>query len=433
MSASEPRIAKEIFAKLLAQRCFTTPEEIKKLRTVRNGVPLKKVILPKIYFLTGQFRRLHDFFSEQTVFETKKALEYSIINFHGVDIKYGLGGIHASRNPGIYMSTNERLFISCDIRSCYTSLMIQNEWVPKHLSKAIFMEVINWFKNQRDSTPRENPEYQVFKDLMSSIYGLSLRDDNLLSDKAVGLAMAVNGQLLISQLIETILEKIPGSLLILANTDGFDMMIPRQYEDRYFNRCKDWEKQTKLVLAYEEYDRMFLKNVNNYLAISKEGKIKATGCFKWDDSDKKAAGSLSKNKSFLVVRKAVSAYFLKNIEPEDYLKTNRNIFDYCAGIQASDGWQFESDGVSSYPNVVRYFISIDGRENLSKWRHDGGQKIRIDSGYKITLYNEITEIDFASVNMDYYLEKIREEIAIVNNIPICSFTQMDLFGMPIAA
>ena len=79
------------------------------------------------------------------------------------------------------------------------------------------------------------------------------------------------------------------------------------------------------------YNHEFVKLFKNPHALLKveDGKyyhapVKCKGRFEFENLP------LHKNKSHLIVRKAIYHYFLNNVDPETFLKNNRNIMDYCS-------------------------------------------------------------------------------------------------------
>lgn len=57
-------------------------------------------------------------------------------------------------------------------------------------------------------------------------------------------------------------EEIPKCVPLIQNTDGLEMMIPRQYKERYLEICAEWEKTTNLQLEHDEYKKIILADVN---------------------------------------------------------------------------------------------------------------------------------------------------------------------------
>jgi hypothetical protein len=44
-------------------------------------------------------------------------------------------------------------------------------------------------------------------------------------------------------------------------------MIPEKDQEKYLEICKEWEKLTQLSLEHDQYQKMVIKDVNNYLAV----------------------------------------------------------------------------------------------------------------------------------------------------------------------
>jgi hypothetical protein len=152
--------------------------------------------------------------------------------------------------------------------------------------------------------------------------------------------ITVNGQLLLSKLAEMVSLAIPEAQPLMFNTDGFEMMIPNDKVDFYKSICSVWEHMTQLSLEHDQYSKMIIRDVNNYMAITKDGKVKCKGAFEWEDLSKKKVATFHKNKSFLIIPKAIYAFFVHGTKPEDFLDQNQNIFDYCGAVKAKAGWSF---------------------------------------------------------------------------------------------
>jgi hypothetical protein len=79
--------------------------------------------------------------------------------------------------------------------------------------------------------------------------------------------ITINGQLSLMMLYEMISEGIPESVPLMQNTDGVEFMIPEKDQEKYLEICKEWEKLTQLSLEHDQYQKMVIKDVNNYLAV----------------------------------------------------------------------------------------------------------------------------------------------------------------------
>jgi hypothetical protein len=168
---------------------------------------------------------------------------------------------------------------------------------------------------------------------------------------------------------------IPDAQPLMQNTDGLEFRIRRDQMPVFEQVCKDWEEMTSLQLEIDTYQKMVIADVNNYIAVyGKDKEPKCKGRFEWKDL------ALHKNKSFLVVSKALYEYFVNGVKPEDYLASNRNIFDYCGGVKIRGEWffvqRYVKDGVyteDKLQKLVRYYISDSGGQAVqmpSRWQGD---------------------------------------------------------------
>ena len=416
-SASEPRISKEIFLYFLSKKLNIPKKEIRNLRTFRDNVNIKNIILPSISFETPEFNSVHHWFKNLIV-NTKinndvveKGPKYSMIH-KGVKTDYGLGGLHGCIKSGIYESTDERIILSADVTSFYPNLAIRNRWSPAHLNQDDFCKLYEWFFEERKKYSKKDPLNYLFKIILNSTYGLSKEQNSFLYDPELTFKITVNGQLQLSMLYEMISTRIPNSQPLMQNTDGLEFMIDKKDESLFYDICKEWEILTNLQLETVEYSKMIIGDVNNYIAVYKNGETKCKGRFEFENLP------YHKNKSFLVIPKAIYAYFIHGIDPADYLKSNTEIFDYCAGAKLKGNWFFEKryvkDGVfhnERLQKLIRYYISNKGVK-LIKCNPDG-REIQLESGSILqTIFNksEMKSWEDYDINKSYYLKKIYSEI-----------------------
>jgi len=443
LSASEPRISKEIFMFFLEKTTGIKKRQIKELRTFRNEIKIKDILLPYLQFENVKvFDDLYSKFKELSVDgnNTKGAFKYSV-DYKGVKTDFGLGGVHGAKR-GIYEEDEHMMIMSSDVTSFYPNLIIRNRWAPGHLPVDQFCELYEWFFEERKKIPKSDPRNYVYKIVLNSTYGLSNDKNSFLYDPKLTMSTTINGQLSLMMLYVMITENIPGAIPIMQNTDGLETLIPRKYEAKYLELCADWEKRTNLLLEHDTYQKLIVPDVNNYIGIfnykeiGKEEFISLQSSnpellFK-RDGDKcfvaktKCKGrfeflnrALHKNHSFTVVSKALYNYFVHGIKPEDYLKTNTDIFDFCGQVKAKGSWKMESTCIINREVVnepiqktLRYFISNDGCKVIKKNKSDG-REINVEAGKWLqTIFNKYEEKDFLdyNVNLNFYLDKINKEI-----------------------
>ncbi len=381
-SASEPRISKELFLHFLSEKTGYKKWDLKELRTYRSLIKFEDIILPYTKFETATFQNLLKKFKEIELdpMYTKGGFKYSV-QYKGVKTDFGLGGVHGARTAGVYESDDDMVIMSSDVVSYYPNLAIRNKWAPYHLPKAEFCDLYEWFFNERKKISKKDPKNYVYKIILNSTYGLSNDENSFLYDPEFTMRITVNGQLSLMMLYEMICEEIPDVTPLMQNTDGLETMIPRKYYDKYMEICERWQNITNLQLEHDTYSKVILGDVNNYIAVTERKKIdnevyeelkkkvpydvyeeingeyffkatKSKGRFEFSNL------ALHKNKSFLIIPKAIFMYFVHGIKPEDYFLTENNIFDYCGGVKIKGNWEFVEHLVESVmkPEYAAYTI-----------------------------------------------------------------------------
>jgi len=413
-SASEPRIAKDLFLHFLSNATGIKKWDLKQMRTSREQIVFKDIILPYINFETATFQNLLKKFQDVVLYpgQTKGGFKYSA-QYKGIKTDYGLGGIHGARQSKVYNSTEDMIIMSSDVVSFYPNLAIRNKWAPAHLPKEEFCDQYEWFFEERKKIPKKDPKNYVYKIVLNSTYGLSNDENSFLYDPQFTMRITINGQLSLTMLYEMICEGIPGALPLMQNTDGLETMIPREHVDKYMEICSRWEEITNLQLEHDKYSKIVLGDVNNYIAISEEGKSKCKGRFEYDNL------ALHKNKSFLIVPKALYAYFVDGVKPEKFIKENLNIFDFCGGVKIKGNWMFTEKKIENgeysetkLQETIRYYISNKGSK-IIKTNCGDKREIQVEAGkwLQSTMINyEEKPFEKYDINYDYYLEKVNKEI-----------------------
>jgi hypothetical protein len=434
-SASEPRISKELFLYFLEQKTGLSKTHLKTLRTPRDYIVLADCILPYIKFETEQFNKVLDYFRTKVITSTKDGFKHRM-DFKGVKTDFGLGGIHGAIDSGVYEAKPGWTIMTSDVTSFYPNLAIKNNFAPAHLPQKEFGQLYEWFFEERKKIPKSDPKNYVFKIILNSTYGLTGDENSFLYDPKMTMQITINGQLLLSKLAEMVSLAIPECQPLMLNTDGMEMMIPNDKVELYLDICKQWEDLTQLALEHDEYSKMIIRDVNNYMAVSKNGKVKCKGAFEWEDLAKKKVATFHKNKSFLIIPKAIYAFFVHGTKPEDFLAANTNIFDYCGAVKAKAGWHFVDRQLvkgevvnTKQQKIIRYYISNTGGKLVKC--HQDGREIQVESGEWLqTTVNKLDSskaYDTYDINLKYYLEEIYKEIEGIQELSFNKATQLSLF------
>jgi hypothetical protein len=457
-SASEPRISKEIFGYFLTKKLNIQKRDLKQMRTYRNTIKVSDIILPYISFTSPEFKVLLDRFKslEVDALNLKGSFKYAL-DYKDVKTHFGLGGVHGAASKGVYEPDDDMMIMSSDVTSFYPNLAIKNQWSPGHFPKKEFCDQYEWFFEERKKIPKSNPMNYVYKIILNSTFGLSNDEKSFFYDPELCMRITINGQLSLMMLYEQIMERIPGAIALLQNTDGVETIIPKAFYDEYMLICKEWEDKTNLNLEHDIYQKLVIGDVNNYIGINDWITVDIT---KWRkikeeqphylfkvENDKfsfapvKLKGrfdfhnlQLHKNKSKLVIPKAIYNYFVHNTLPEEYLETNKNILDYCIGSKSKGDWKqvarkinggvFEQEDLQK---INRYYISHTGAK-IVKINKKDQREIQLEAGRWLQeVFNDIKiqpKWENYNINKKYYLDAIEQEI---NGIIDVSSNQLKLF------
>lgn len=420
MNASNSRIGSELCLQLYCEYTNKSKKHVRSLRTYRSQIKVNELIFSYINFKTHHFQQILDHFKSLTISNTKE-INYSV-KVNGVEYVYGSGGIHASVNSKIFRSNDEFIIIDLDVASLYPSIAVVNNLYPEHLgvefTKVYSNDIVKVRLAEKAKKEKGNKSIiEGFKEAANSVYGKSNDLNSWLYDMKYTLTTTINGQLLLTMLVENLLE-IPQLSVIQVNTDGISVILKRNDLDRYYDICRKWEDLTNLTLEFAEYKQMIVRDVNNYIAEYTNGKTKCKGAFEFENIP------LHKNKSFSIVPRAVHDFFIKGIPVEDTIYNHKNIYDFCSGVRARSSDVRGKSYFVTYDVVdgevvqnklsktVRYFISKKG-QTLYKMYSNGSRehveapikKGRQSKNWKVTIFNRYYPSEDYNIDYSYYITK----------------------------
>lgn len=433
MNYSNSKLGSELLLKLYCDATGKDKWEVRQSRTYRTSILLKDVIFPFIKFKTKTFQDLYDKLYNLEVFELKDSFK-EVVNYKGFELTYGLGGVHSSQR-GIFKSDNDNIIYDIDVQGFYPNNAVINHMYPAHLGPEfyrVYKEDIVDVRNAEKQKPKDRDIAIIegFKEAGNSAYGKSNSVYSWVYDPFYTLQTTVNCQLQLTMLLEEIVETLDITL-IQTNTDGITILLKRKHEQVFLDICKKWENLTKHTLEYLKYSAMYVFDVNNYLAVKESGGTKCKGRFEWEALAAHKHTHLHKNKSFLVVAKGVYEYFVNNIMPEVYIKTNTNIYDYCGLARANEGWTFIEHKVvnSEYfynklQKTLRFYISKKGSK-IYKVSCSTKSHIIAGKWMQTPFLNYVKkEWNDYDIDYDFYIKEMYKEI---NLLVIPETKQLSLF------
>lgn len=361
LNYSDVKIGTEyLISKIGRQKCFLGPGKPK--QTYRQCVDFKDIILPKIEYHSQPFQEVLDWFKTQTIWMGREERPKIKRSLGGIEFDFGVGGVHASVKNRRYESDEKFVIRDVDVGGMYPSIAVANSFAPEHLGQN-FVAAYRQLQADRKQYPKGSMMNLVMKLANNGVFGNSNNEYSVFYDPKFTFSITINGQLQLLQLAE-LLHMIPGVQLIQANTDGITALVPRAQEPFFQLWCNEWEALTGLQLEHQTYTHMFIRDVNNYIAVSPNGKIKRKGAYWYpiteDDYHGSSGSNWNKDFSNLTAQKGVEACLIYGARPEDIVRCFSNPFDFMCRYKTPGGAKVYI-GEKEQLKTVRYYISTAGK------------------------------------------------------------------------
>jgi len=445
LNYSDVKIGAEyLINKIGRTNCFTGS---KPNQTFRSEIVFKDIILPSIQFRTEKYQAVLDWFKAQTYYiKSDLPSPTHEANLAGLDFHFGIGGVHASVVAKKIEADKNYTIRDIDVTSMYPSIAIANNFAPEHLGRS-FSTAYEQLVIDRNNYAKGTTQNKVLKLGSNGAFGNSDNPYSCFYDPQVPRQITINGQLQILMLVE-VLAMIPGLEIIQANTDGITCKLPKSVLHLFELWRADWEAKTRLKLEEAVYSKVWIADVNNYIALYESGKIKLKGKYWYPKTADDYEGNWHKDLSMVVVPKVIEQSLIHGWDLSDVLRCCVNPFDFMKRVKTPSGAKIYI-GDKVQPKTVRYYVSKSGRpmvkianpkgpigeyKRKSKLTDEEYNRIKasipagtwderihtknkskyalvstsIEEGWLVKECNRAEKFNFDDVDYDYYLEEIKK-------------------------
>lgn len=254
----------------------------------------------------------------------------------GCPHKCAWGGLHGA----IAQYVGEGYFINVDVESYYPAEMIEHELLSRNVRDS------SKFKGIRDHRIElkhaKDPRQKALKLVVNGTYGASKDKFNALYDPRQANMVCVNGQLMLIDLMHKLVRDV-GAEIIQSNTDGVLIRMPDGFgggPDAFYDRVDDvayeWEHRTGMDLEFDEFTRVYQKDVNNYVLVAADGSMKTKGAYV------KKLGQLDYD--LAVVNKALVEFMVHGVPVEDTIAADDDLIDYQRVVKVSGKYKYGVHG-----------------------------------------------------------------------------------------
>lgn len=287
------------------------------------------------------YKHIVDWYRNPENLDYKKNLKVDVA---GVPHIFAWGGLHGA----LPKYKDEGIILCCDVASLYPSIMIEYDYISRNVKNPLKYTEIR--DTRLELKRKKDPKQAPYKIVLNSTYGAMKDQYNPLYDPLMANNVCLAGQLLLLDLIEKIE---PYCKLIQSNTDGLFMKVEKESDiDLIKEVAKEWETRTRLDLEWDVYEKIYQKDVNNYIIIDKDQKYKSKGAYV------KKLNNLDYD--LPIVNKAMIEYFTKDIPVEKTINECDQLREFQKISKVSNKYMYALYGEERLPEkVLRVFASND--------------------------------------------------------------------------
>lgn len=302
---------------------------------------------------------------------------------------FGVGGVHAAKEK----YRGEGYFLLIDVNQFFPSI-IQNN---KLLSVGIKCpEIFDELYKKKVQTGK-----LAYKILINAINGSMNNPYSALYDPQKFYSVTVNGQLIITHLIlvlESFFEE-----LIQTNTDGILIRINPVMENTIRDLLELWCRQLHLQVSITKVNKVWQKDVNNYVLQKEDGQLVRKGIF---------AKPTYLSNSTPVIYNGIFEAVVNGIKPQNFIidqykKESLEEFCFIGKIQG-DFTGIEQQTINGYVKLNKTICGIAANSN----KYGGVFQVRNDlhsrlpnSPSSFLTYEKATKKD---IDTKWYIEQIEK-------------------------
>ena len=293
----------------------------------------------------------------------------------GIPHVFAWGGCHGADDKE---SVFEGIILHADVASMYPTTDIEYGLLSRKFKNPDDFKQMRDFRLKLKS--EKNPKNKALKPMINGVYGAGKDRNNPSYDPLMANLTCIFGQMFILDLIDK-LE--PYCRLLQTNTDGiFVLCENEEMKNKVIEITNQVGERLKMEFEIDEYTKLIQKDVNNYIAVKKNGELECKGAMvkfnKPIDND------------LPILNDAVRNYLAYDIPVEQTINECNEYIKFQKVIKLSAKYKeiWYGNGLSGKDNKI---TSINGellkgkvhRVFASKRQSDGSiYKLKIEKGVK---------------------------------------------------
>lgn len=331
--------------------------------------------------------QLPDFLGQQT------------IKFGCGEYQLGVGGIHSVHDKQVCHVAGDDIICDIDAASFYPSIILECGFVPASLGKQFVAEYRKIYELRLEAKRSgDKVTDATLKISLNGTFGKLASKYSVLYSPDLMLAVTLTGQLTLLMLIEWL--EYAGVTTLSANTDGIAIRYSKDNKELVEKVVAKFSEVSRFQFEFTPYRALAMKDVNNYIAVKPDRKLKVKGIY--------SPLSLRKNPTAQVSADAVGNWLANG---KEFMQTiNEAPFkDFISARNVTGGGQQNG---SYLGKVVRWYQSNDPTLEPIKYASNGNKVPKTDGARAcMTLVDKTihpTDLDYDW----YYKEAIKIAISV---------------------
>jgi hypothetical protein len=272
------------------------------------------------------------------------------IHIGETDYQMGIGGLHSCESERAVVAGEDEALADFDVASYYPSIILKLGLSPEKMGRD-FLRLYQSIVTRRLEAKRSGNKVtaDTLKIVLNGSFGKLGSMYSALYAPQLLIQTTLTGQLALLMLIERL--EAAGCRVVSANTDGIVVLFKKTQEQTVDEVCFEWMMDTSFELERADYKALYSRDVNNYIAVKRDGSTKRKGTF--------AEPGLMKNPEFTIVSDAVAAYLASAKPIQETVRSCQDLTKFVA-IRRVDGggvWREQYLG-----KAVRFYYSTDVME-----------------------------------------------------------------------
>lgn len=222
-----------------------------------------------------------------------------IVKFNGGSYQLGVGGIHSTHDKKVCYVAGDDIITDIDGASFYPSIILVSGLTPSGLGQRFMNEYRTIYDRRLAAkAAKDKVTDATLKISLNGTFGKLASKYSVLYAPDLMLAVTLTGQFMLLMMIERLEEL--GALTLSANTDGIAIRYSKSLHDLINKTVDEFGQEVGMVFEFTPYRALAMKDVNNYIAVKPDRKLKVKGIY--------SPLSLSKNPTAQVSADAVGQW-----------------------------------------------------------------------------------------------------------------------------